>query len=90
MLQSLSLILANFSFIILPVIIAAVIVKVILFLKFKTSNCSYYNLIYFRTGQIISSKTEVRINVKIWQNSLSCYVAFLVLLNVFVSILLTA
>jgi len=86
MIQNIASILLHFQFIIPPVIIATLLLKASLYIKFKTNEYRYYNFIYFKTGQIISSKTEEKLSIKIVQNSLSYYVVFLVLLQVFIAV----
>lgn len=68
----------------LPIIIAIVLlVKIVLYIKFKTNNWTLSNLFYFSFNQIVTSKPKEKVNVKIVENSLSFYLLFLVVIDFF-------
>ncbi len=82
--QDYNLILANITNY-LPIIIALVLVlKIVLYVKFKTNNWTYTNLFYFPYNQILTSKPREKVNVKIVENSLSFYLLFLIVIDFFV------
>ena len=81
----LSVILLNFNGA-LPYIIAFVLLtKVALFVKYRTSQWTLANLIYFNYKHILSVKASERANIKIIENSLSFYVMFLIIINFMLS-----
>jgi hypothetical protein len=84
--QQFASILLNFNCIILPVITVAIFVKIVLFFKFKTTKCTYYNLLYFKSQQILSTYSQQAVSIKIIQNSLSFYLVFLALLELIITV----
>lgn len=75
-----ALILLNFEYV-LPAVIAFVLAaKVFLFFKYKTSEWSLVNLLFF-SYKNISVKTSEKANVKVIENSLSFYLLFLIVVN---------
>ena len=82
--QQLTLILINVNYF-MPIIIAFVFVlKIALYLKFKTNNWTLANLFYFKYKQIVTSKPKEKVNVKIVENSLTYYLLFLVAIDLIV------
>lgn len=66
----------------LPYIIAIVLLlKIVLFYKFKTNDWKWSNLVYFNYKQILTVKSAERPNIKIIENSLTYYLVFLILIN---------
>lgn len=79
--QDFNLILVNITNY-LPIIIALVLVlKIVLYVKFKTNNWTFSNLFYFSFNQIVATKPKEKANVKIVENSLSFYLLFLVVID---------
>lgn len=84
--QEFSLLLSNLTHVILPIIIGTAVLKCCLFFTFKPVKWKYYNLVYFKTGQIASAKSEHTLHAKIIQNALSYYFVFLLILELVIYI----
>lgn len=84
--DQISLIFLNLNYIIPPVIAIVLILKVVMFLRFKTDQRRFVDLVYFNSNQIVSNKAHEKVNFKIIQNSLTFYFVFLILFDIFLLI----
>jgi len=75
--KELILLSSSFSYIIPVLIFTVISLKIWLYFSFKTSEWKFYNLIYFNNKQILSQSQQEKPDIKIVQNALTYYVAFL-------------